>query len=52
MMILTEAVHFTPEAAIPMKSFSEPLFVKHLLGGLKSAIGNNVVLDFIPNPMR
>jgi glucose/arabinose dehydrogenase/cytochrome c551/c552/type 1 glutamine amidotransferase len=28
------------------ETFSEPLYVKHLLGGLKYAIGNNVKLDY------
>nr|WP_068886910.1 ThuA domain-containing protein [Pedobacter panaciterrae] len=28
------------------ESFSEPLFLSHLLGGIKYAIGNNVTLDY------
>ncbi|WP_449435660.1 ThuA domain-containing protein [Pedobacter steynii] len=28
------------------ESFSEPLFLTHLLGGIKYAIGNNVTLDY------
>jgi cytochrome c len=28
------------------ESYSEPLFLQHLLGGIKYAIGNNIVLDY------
>ncbi|MES3017391.1 MAG: ThuA domain-containing protein [Bacteroidota bacterium] len=28
------------------ESFAEPLFLKHLLGGIKYAIGNNVILNY------
>ncbi|GAA4324473.1 hypothetical protein GCM10023149_26090 [Mucilaginibacter gynuensis] len=28
------------------ESYAEPLFLKHLLGGIKYAIGNNIQLDF------
>jgi hypothetical protein len=28
------------------KSFAEPAFLQHLLGGLQYAMGNNVVLDY------
>ena len=39
--ILMAAVHFIPNSGIPQESYTDSLYLKHILGGIQYAIGNN-----------
>jgi hypothetical protein len=45
-MIMMEAVHFTLPLAIQKNLIQKPDYLKHLLGGIQYAIGDNLKLDY------